>query len=103
MSQILMPHIFCGREICMNARQDIWWNRWDLLHVVRIRVGFRNKEGEPYNITKWFEVYRLNSDKTEWQRVESLGDQTLFIGYNHYISVSAGTHNYLMCKENAIY
>ncbi|KAK1290299.1 hypothetical protein QJS10_CPB18g01512 [Acorus calamus] len=77
----------------------------DLLHVVRILGGFTDEEDNFRYTTKGFEVYKLDSKGTTWERVESLGDRALFIGYNHGISVSSSANDYYhpMCKNNAIY
>ncbi|KAK1289843.1 hypothetical protein QJS10_CPB18g01508 [Acorus calamus] len=77
----------------------------DLLQVVRILGGFTDEEGKFHYTTKGFEVYRLDSERKTWERVESLGDRALFVGYNRGISVSSSASEYYhpMCKENAIY
>ncbi|KAL3534136.1 hypothetical protein ACH5RR_002597 [Cinchona calisaya] len=51
--------------------------------------------------TRRIYVFKLNSQRNAWEPVKCLGDQALFIGLNHSISLS--TTEYPMLKKNSIY
>ncbi|KAA8523621.1 hypothetical protein F0562_010044 [Nyssa sinensis] len=51
--------------------------------------------------TVLFEVFKLDLSKKEWSKVESLGDEALFLGHNQAIAVS--TRNSSRCRANCIY
>ncbi|KAL9333727.1 hypothetical protein Peur_073866 [Populus x canadensis] len=52
------------------------------------------------NIVDSVEVYQLDVDKLTWNKMESLGDRTLFLGSNCCMSVSASK---VGCKRNFVY
>ncbi|XP_059458451.1 putative F-box protein At5g38270 [Corylus avellana] len=109
-----------------NFPQDKFSNRFylvessgDLLLVNRVFGNFFNSEGVaideaglldtedthplvcPYR-TKQFHVYKLDSIRNTWEKVESLPDQTMFLGGNHSLSLSTwDLHE--GCETNTIY
>ncbi|KAK1325040.1 putative F-box/kelch-repeat protein [Acorus calamus] len=48
-----------------------------------------------------FMVYRCNGSLTEWEEVQSLGDKSLFLGFNQSFSISSD--ELPGCKGNSIY
>ncbi|KAJ4722823.1 F-box protein SKIP23-like [Melia azedarach] len=57
----------------------------------------------PYK-TLLFHVYKLDFDQKKWTEVDNLGDEALFLGGNHSISVSVSSSVLeYYCKGNSIY
>ncbi|XP_004308486.1 PREDICTED: putative F-box protein At4g22660 [Fragaria vesca subsp. vesca] len=74
----------------------------ELLLVRRFIRKTTDHPGYPYR-TVHFSIYRLKSISKgfEWEKVESLHNQSLFLGGNHSISLSC--HSLPECEENSIY
>lgn len=90
----------------------------DLLLVIRVFGNFVNSEGVaikeadlldaedtqplvcPYR-TKQFLVYKLDSTRNAWEKVESLPDRAIFLGGNH--SLSLAISDLQGCESNTIY
>ncbi|XP_077250866.1 F-box protein SKIP23-like [Tasmannia lanceolata] len=51
--------------------------------------------------TDWFDVFELDEETGKWIEIESLGDQSLFLGYGNSVSLSAS--DFPQCKRNCIY
>ncbi|KAE7996979.1 hypothetical protein FH972_001655 [Carpinus fangiana] len=91
----------------------------DLLFVNRVFGNFVNSEGVatdeagllhtedthplvcPYR-TKQFFVYKLDSIRNTWEKVESLPDRAVFLGGNHSLSLST-SDLHEGCESNTIY
>jgi hypothetical protein len=91
----------------------------DLLFVNRVFGNFVNSEGVaideagllhtedthplvcPYR-TKQFLVYKLDSIRNTWEKVESLPDRAMFLGGNHSLSLST-SDLHEGCECNTIY
>lgn len=90
----------------------------DLLLVNRVFGNFVNSKGVaieeadlldtedthplvcPYR-TKQFHVYKLDSIRNTWEKVESLPDRAMFLGGNHSLSLSIA--DLRGCESNTIY
>ncbi|PIA49898.1 hypothetical protein AQUCO_01300555v1 [Aquilegia coerulea] len=68
-------------------------------NLLLVRRLMKRSEGE--YCTTGFEVFKLDEFTRNWVQVESLGDQTLFLGDNTSISISSS--HYYGCKRNCIY
>ncbi|XP_077247247.1 putative F-box protein At5g55150 [Tasmannia lanceolata] len=76
-----------------------------LLKVLRYQDWnpYYDDEVEPESAyeTTGFEVFELEQETGKWIKIESLGDQMLFLGYNSSLSLSA--LDFPQCKGNCIY
>ncbi|KAL5721522.1 hypothetical protein ACHQM5_005159 [Ranunculus cassubicifolius] len=70
----------------------------NLLLVTR---NFSRYNKEPFYETKRFEVYMYDFDNNAWEEVRSLGQHSLFLGFN--TSVSMLISDYSPFKKNCIY
>ncbi|OMP00547.1 hypothetical protein COLO4_12589 [Corchorus olitorius] len=79
----------------------------NLCLVSRIRGLFEitNDEGEvtekETSLTYGFEIFKLDMQTREWEKIMSLGALSLFLGYCYTFSVAAA--DYPGCKPNCIY
>ncbi|KAK0576198.1 hypothetical protein LWI29_013601 [Acer saccharum] len=76
----------------------------ELLLVTRflgLEFGFEPDQPHLIYRTIRFEVFRLNWNGTQWERVRSLGDKMLFIGENSSLSLSAS--DFPGCVSDSIY
>ncbi|XP_073013893.1 putative F-box protein At3g25750 [Typha latifolia] len=73
----------------------------ELLQVIRTLESSLEKAAPERYRTVRFCVYRLDMSTRKWERMENLGDDSLFLGLNTSISVVAS--ELIGCRPNCIY
>ncbi|XP_077248324.1 F-box protein SKIP23-like [Tasmannia lanceolata] len=73
-----------------------------LLKVLRyLELNEDEDENVDWYRTEMFEVFELDEEAGRWIKIESLGDQMLFLGYGNSFSVSG--YDFPQCEGNCIY
>ncbi|KAL9993749.1 hypothetical protein Hdeb2414_s0008g00267881 [Helianthus debilis subsp. tardiflorus] len=88
---------FPGKEfgcLCLPSAYLLEWGHNSLLMITRERKYYKKHDEEyirygPYS-TKSFQCFELSLDDGKWSKITSLGDKSVFLGFNSSFAMNAG-------------